>query len=224
MGLFEQVPGDGARRFPVSNVPTEFEEEVEEALRLQLPVQADFPTRAVGLFLSMSMAAPATISHTMSPRRKTLALASALILAPLLALAALVAAAVMLFEAGEVEQGSIQHILGVPSSIRSVAHTVQACSPPLWQWKGRDGLSSPYVAMRYGSTAALAEVLQQHTAALSPLSCTADGEPQLLGSVVQRSMNCGHDDVAAASISIGGRVDANDTGCREVTLYFLESY
>ena len=62
MGLFEQVPGDGPRRFPVSNVPTEFEEEVEEALRLLLPVQADFPTRAVGLFLSM--AAPGAISNT----------------------------------------------------------------------------------------------------------------------------------------------------------------
>lgn len=160
----------------------------------------------------------------MTPRRKTLAVASALILAPLLTLAAGVAAAVMLFEAGEVEQGSIQYFLGVPSSIRSVAHTVQACSPSLWQWQGRDGVSSPYVAMRYGSTAALAEVLQQHTAALSPLSCTADGEPQLLGSVVQRSMNCSHDDVAAASISIGGRVDGKDAGCREVTLYFLENY
>lgn len=160
----------------------------------------------------------------MTPQRKTLAVASALVLAPLLTLAAGVAAAVMLFEAGEVEQGSIQYILGVPSSIRSVAHTVQACSPPLWQWKGRDGVSSPYVAMRYGSTATLAELLQQHTAALSPLRCTTDGSLRVLGGVVERSMNCSRDDVAAASISIGGRVDGNDTGCREVTLYFLENY
>ena len=160
----------------------------------------------------------------MSPRRKTLAVASALILAPLLALAALVAAAVMLFEAGEVEQGSIQHILGVPSSIRSVAHTVQACSPPLWRWKGRDGVSSPYVAMRYGSTSTLAELLQQHTAALSPLHCTTDGDLRVLGGVVERSMHCSHDDVAAASISIAGHVDGKDTDCREVTLYFLENY
>ncbi len=160
----------------------------------------------------------------MTPRRKTLAVASALVLTPLLTLAAGVAAAVMLFEAGEVEQGSLQYFLGVPSSIRSVVHTVQACSPPRWQWKGRDGVSSPYVAMRYDSTATLAELLQQHTSALFPLHCTTDGGLRVLGGVAEHSVNCSHDDVAAVSISIEGRVDGKDTGCREVTLYFVENY
>lgn len=160
----------------------------------------------------------------MTSQRKTVAVAAALILAPLFALAALGTAAVMLFEADEVEQGSIQYILGVPNSIRSVAHTVQACRPPLWRWQGRDGESSPYVALRYGSTATLAEVLEQHTAALSPMRCTTDGGLRVLGSAVERSMNCSHDDVAAASIFVESDVDGKDTGCREVTLYFLENY
>ncbi|MNL52274.1 hypothetical protein D3C87_1754340 [compost metagenome] len=78
--------------------------------------------------------------------------------------------------------------------------------------------------MRYGSTATLAELLQQHTAALSPLHCTTDGGLRVLGGVVERSMHCSHDDVAAASISIARHVDGKDTDCREVTLYFLENY
>lgn len=122
------------------------------------------------------------------------------------------------------EQDSIKHVLGVPGSIRAVAHTVHACSPPLWQWRGRDGLKSPYVAMRYGSTATQGDVLQQHTAALSPLLCTLDGDLRLLGEVVERSMNCNHEDVAVASISVGGPLDGQGQRCREVTLYFLENY
>jgi hypothetical protein len=155
---------------------------------------------------------------------KPLTLAVLLVVAPLLAIALAVVVAVWLFEAHDVEQGSIQYVLGVPGSVRAVAHTVEACSPPRWQWKGRDGESAPYIALHYGSTATRGEVLRQHTASLAALSCHADGGLDRGGSVRQQSLRCTHPDVAKVDIDFSDEATGNEARCRAISLTFLETY
>lgn len=69
-----------------------------------------------------------------------------------------------------------------------------------------------------------AHVVEQDSIKRGLRCCARDGDLRLLGEAVARSINCNHEDVAVASISVGGPLDGQSQRRREVTLYFLENY
>jgi len=149
-------------------------------------------------------------------KTNTAAWATGLLVACLALPMAAVLGAWSLFDVSDARPGGLAYYLGVPAGIRDVTGTFGECRPARFRWKGRDGLSAPFVVMHYGSQLPPDEALERHAAALTPLACQKDGERAATDSSPHtRPLRCAHPDVLAADIHV-----ETAGPCREVSLAF----
>lgn len=124
-----------------------------------------------------------------------------------------------LFEAENVQRGSIAYYLGLPSSVRSIPLT-EECQAPVYRWRGRNGESSPYISATYSSRNTSQSIFAFYKTALARLSCS----PEITSSAssADKSLiqfNCRGPDVLSINVWVG-----NESSCRTVTLDIMENY
>lgn len=123
-----------------------------------------------------------------------------------------------LFESSGVDRGSFVYRLGAPEYLRSV-EILDECQKPRYRWKGRDGESSPYSSVTYGSLKSSADLVQSYRSAFDKKSCKVKDEIQSVGNKNHLALVCAQQDFLSVDLFI---TDAG--GCKEVTLDFLENY
>ncbi|MBI1906523.1 MAG: hypothetical protein HYS20_09860 [Rhodocyclales bacterium] len=124
-----------------------------------------------------------------------------------------------LFEAENVQRGSIAYYLGLPPSVRSIPLT-EECQAPVYRWRGRDGESSPYISTTYSSRSTAQYILAFYKTALAKLSCSP--ETTTSASFTDKGLiqfNCRRPDILSISVWVGG-----ESPCRTVTLDIIENY
>lgn len=124
-----------------------------------------------------------------------------------------------LFEAENVQRGSIAYYLGLPSSVRSIP-IKEECQIPVYRWRGRNGESSPYISANYGSNSSSQSIIDFYKTALANLSCAPIAS--LPKSFVDKRLvqfNCLGPDILLIDVWV-----ANEPSCRSVTLDIIENY
>lgn len=124
-----------------------------------------------------------------------------------------------LFEAENVQRGSLAYYLGLPASVRSIP-LVEECQAPVYRWRGRDGESSPYISATYRSRSSSQNISDFYKTALTKFSCSPETAPSASSadkSLVQ--FNCKGPDMLSVNVWVG-----NEPSCRSVTLDIIENY
>lgn len=133
---------------------------------------------------------------------------------------AFIATMALLFEASDIRRGSLAYYLGVPASIRAASQPVEECRPAVFRWRGRDGLSAPFIALQYGSRAAPETIRQSHVTVWKALACQQTVSTPPGANPTHAGVLCQHPDVLSADVL----VTAHSDGCHEVAIEFTENY
>lgn len=124
-----------------------------------------------------------------------------------------------LFEAENVERGSLAYYIGLPGSVRSIP-LAEECQAPVYRWRGRDGESSPYISVTYSSRSPSQNIADLYKTALTKLSCSPEAAPP--ASSADKSLlqfQCRGPDILSVNVWVG-----NEPSCRSVTLDIIENY
>jgi hypothetical protein len=136
---------------------------------------------------------------------------------PLAAAIALYAGAWTLFEATAVRRGSISYFFGVPNSIKQLP-IIQQCTAPLYRWQGRDGESSPFVAVTYSSRASTDELVKAYDTSLKQAACTLT-QTRMRGQQTVSIFRCNGTEFSSADLLVG-----SESPCASVELGFIQNY
>lgn len=122
------------------------------------------------------------------------------------------------FEVNDIDRASITYRLAAPQSLQSV-ELIGECRQPKVHWKGRDGESSPFSSLTYGSSLSADEILHFYRTAFKKNLCEPDYSATAPASKNLLSMSCKNSDFSSVKVFVD-KVAA----CREVSIDFIENY
>lgn len=125
---------------------------------------------------------------------------------------------VYIFEANNVNRGSLLYYIGTSKYIKS-ASIISECKKPKFRWKGRDGENSPYTSVTYGSTHSSIDLLQIYRVEFEKQSCRNESKVGIATNNNHLKFICNNEYFVATEITIED-VD----GCKDVAIDFFENY